>query len=112
MITKITDTEYRVLSHNPKTPTEYTVLLYPQGATCTCKGYGYRRKCSHIDEVRAALQAQMPQAMQEPVGTHMSTEQYTPAICTTQGCNNILDATHHATGLCVKCTIAQTLRST
>lgn len=35
---------------------DYTVTITSTGAaSCTCSGYGFRRKCSHIDGVLASL---------------------------------------------------------
>ena len=34
---------------------EYHVVVTPTSATCTCKGYGYRHTCSHIDAVKETI---------------------------------------------------------
>ena len=42
--------EYTVESS--RTGEVYTITFGPSGSHCTCAGYGFRRKCSHIDKIK------------------------------------------------------------
>lgn len=50
---------YAIPSNSDPSKT-YDVVLYNDGskrAECNCKGYGFRRRCSHIDDARALCDA-------------------------------------------------------
>jgi hypothetical protein len=40
---------------NSKGNGEYTVVFDSRGWVCTCAGYGFRRSCRHIDEIKAKV---------------------------------------------------------
>ena len=44
------DIEEKIISQ--RTGEEYTVSFFSNYWSCTCMGYGFRRKCKHIDQVK------------------------------------------------------------
>lgn len=100
-VRRIDDTHYEVDSHTTK-GTTYTVTLYPSGATCPCKGFGYRRECSHTKEVFTALKANTP--LDELVATHDAlTSPTAPQMPRCANCDAPLSATHATLGVCPAC---------
>lgn len=47
---------FKIPSHSDPTK-DYDVTVYPDGyMTCECDGFGWRRNCSHCDDVREAIE--------------------------------------------------------
>lgn len=99
---QITATEYKVDSHTAK-GIQYRVLLHSEGATCECKGYGYRGTCSHIDEVMQENPATLAMALYNETPTN------SPSIPKCRQCGTPIPPTHTASGLCAMCFRASTL---
>jgi hypothetical protein len=101
-IIQVGENQFEVPSHTDP-HTTYTVLLGATASSCTCKGYGYRRTCSHIDEVRKWLSDILSQPIPPPTPDPRR-------YCNT--CAKPLPATHVASGLCPSCLSYQTLHPT
>lgn len=95
-----TSQHYLVDSHTERNKS-YHVTVTPEGATCECKGYGYRGTCSHIKEVLS----------ENPLPPQDLLEHAVSGIAHCTNCGRVLPATHVASGLCPECLRVQTLQN-
>ena len=85
---------YTIKSHTDPT-VSYTVTFPDTGEPyCTCKGYGYRRTCSHIKEAQTLMDIEIACRTQ---ASHPLLQNY----CAT--CNAPLTGTHAMLDKCANC---------
>jgi hypothetical protein len=92
---------FTIKSHTDPTTT-YTVTFPDEaGASpyCTCKGYGYRRMCSHITEATKQLDASVERMRDSLVGAL----QAVTGNRACRMCGAPLTGTHHKLDKCAAC---------
>lgn len=90
-----------IKSHtNPDQSYLVTLPLQPdQLPSCTCKGYGYRRTCSHIKEAIVQLDEQL----QQVIASADAREEYFGVQPVCRSCGAPLTGTHHKLDKCPAC---------